>query len=220
MFSCAVGTDRAGSMYRFAAYEMLKRMRLRTRYSQLSDDISEQALEKRAIGKLYWGIFCFERYVLDHRFAASVANCVPDSFRSLASQAFLQPSMMETPWMDSPYPASPAGATKDDNVDIFGEPYRTDAAVGPPMVVGAKFAAFQLCKLMNQVMEYLHRGMHGTGSAVDLQRRTEFYTLLSNLGKSFPPSLQLGHNFTHQVCFLWYVVSSNPLTTRLKHFYH
>ena len=57
MFSCAVGTDRAGSMYRFAAYEMLKRMRLRARYDKLREDVPNEALEKRAITKLYWGIF-------------------------------------------------------------------------------------------------------------------------------------------------------------------
>ncbi|KAI9709461.1 MAG: hypothetical protein M1820_003221 [Bogoriella megaspora] len=168
MFSCGAGTDRAGSMYRFAAYQMLKQMRLRIRYSKLRDDVAEQALEKRAIAKLYWGIFSFE---------------------SLASQAFLQPSMMETPWMDSPYPPSPAGATKDDNLDMFGEPY-TASALGPPMIEGARHATFQLCKLMNEVMGYITEEISEPGGAADVQRRSEYYTLLTDFGKSLPLSLQ------------------------------
>lgn len=63
MFSVATGTDRAGSMYRFAAYEMLKRMQLRARYEKLTHHIPEQALERRVIAKLYWGIFSIERCV-------------------------------------------------------------------------------------------------------------------------------------------------------------
>ncbi|KAI9676603.1 MAG: hypothetical protein M1822_008317 [Bathelium mastoideum] len=180
-FSCAAGTDRAGSMYRFAAYEMLKRMRLKSKYSKLRDDVPEQALEKKAIAKLYWGIFSFE---------------------SLASQAFLQLSMMEIPWMDSPYSASLTGATKDDNLDMFDRPYES-GTTGPPMVVGARYATSQLGKLLNEVMEYITGDISDIGGAADLQRRTELLTLLSDFGQSLPPSLQIKDNFVHQNCFLW-----------------
>lgn len=69
MYSCATGTDRAGSMYRYAAYEMLKRMRLKMKYAKLKDELPEQALERKAIAKLYWGIFSFERCVPARPFA-------------------------------------------------------------------------------------------------------------------------------------------------------
>lgn len=120
--------------------------------------------------------------------------------------------------MGSPFPASPAGATKDDNLDMFGEPYKPDAP-GPPMIVGVKYATLQLGKLLNDVMRYITGPIHELGGAADLKRRAGFHTLLIDFGKSLPPSLQLSTNFTHQTCFLWYVHPFSALGPRLRLLY-
>ena len=59
-------------------------------------------------------------------------------------------------------PCQSAGATKDDNLDMFVEPY-TACTLDPPMVVSAKYSTFQLCKLQNEAMEYITEGISETG---------------------------------------------------------
>lgn len=58
-----LGMDRQGSMYRFVAFEMLKRMDLEKDFFKLKDDDAEQAKEKRVISEALWGLFCFGKYV-------------------------------------------------------------------------------------------------------------------------------------------------------------
>ena len=53
-------------------------MRLRVKHNEYKDDVLKQALEKKAIAKLYWGIFSFESYVSDHCFAVNAARSVLD----------------------------------------------------------------------------------------------------------------------------------------------
>lgn len=60
--SALLGRDLAGSMYRYAAYEMLKRLHLERKFSKLTDD-SEDALTKRMLSRTLWGLLCFEKYV-------------------------------------------------------------------------------------------------------------------------------------------------------------
>lgn len=104
--------------------------------------------------------------------------------------------------MDSPYSASLGGSTKLDNLDMFDEPYTANSP-GPPMVAGARYATYQLCKLMNKVMVYTTDASREAGDETDLRRRAEFYRQLTGLCDSLPPSLQLDRNFTHQTCLLW-----------------
>lgn len=60
--SAGMGKDRAGVMFRYAAYEMLKRLRLENAYrflDKLADD-EETRRDKRAISRMLWGVYCFE----------------------------------------------------------------------------------------------------------------------------------------------------------------
>jgi hypothetical protein len=61
--SAFTGMDRAGSVYRYSAYQMLKRLRLEKRFAKLNDDDLSELRQKRAISKALWGLFCFDRYV-------------------------------------------------------------------------------------------------------------------------------------------------------------
>lgn len=55
-----LGRDRAGLMYRYAAYEVLKRQRLDVRFAKLNDDDPEGGRTRVILSKVAWGLFCFE----------------------------------------------------------------------------------------------------------------------------------------------------------------
>jgi hypothetical protein len=59
--SALLGRDRAGIMYRFAAYEMLKRLNLERKFARLDPSDLEVAEMRMILSKLLWGLFCFER---------------------------------------------------------------------------------------------------------------------------------------------------------------
>jgi hypothetical protein len=61
--SAAMGRDRAGLMYRLAAYEMLKRLRLENAFAKLDRTLPRDSLDREVISQSAWGVFCFERYV-------------------------------------------------------------------------------------------------------------------------------------------------------------
>jgi len=60
------GVDRAGSIYRYTAYDMLRRMQLEKRFAKLKDNVPSQLRDKIAISRALWGLFCFERFVQQH----------------------------------------------------------------------------------------------------------------------------------------------------------
>jgi hypothetical protein len=59
--SAAMGRDRAGLMYRLAAYEMLKRLRLENAFATLDGTLARDILHREVISQCAWGVFCFER---------------------------------------------------------------------------------------------------------------------------------------------------------------
>ncbi|KAH8194624.1 hypothetical protein TruAng_011217 [Truncatella angustata] len=71
------GTDRAGMMYRYAAYEMLKRLDLEKTFMQIWTDPSKNR-QKQIIAKALWGIFCFESIYLNELFIAILRPLQPD----------------------------------------------------------------------------------------------------------------------------------------------
>jgi len=62
MFACSsgMGQDRAGTMFRYTAYEMLKRLRLeaKLRFMESSGNSHD---EQKAVARALWGIYFFER---------------------------------------------------------------------------------------------------------------------------------------------------------------
>ncbi|KAI5459475.1 hypothetical protein BGZ63DRAFT_466108 [Mariannaea sp. PMI_226] len=58
--SALLGRDRAGVMYRYAAYEMLKRLNLEKRFTKLDPSDPEVAEMRLILSKTLWGLFCFE----------------------------------------------------------------------------------------------------------------------------------------------------------------
>jgi hypothetical protein len=61
--SAYLGRDRAGQMYRYAAFEMLKRLQLDKKFARLNPDDPLESQDQRLISKALWGLFCFERYI-------------------------------------------------------------------------------------------------------------------------------------------------------------
>jgi hypothetical protein len=60
LVSCCDGTNRAGSMYRFAACEMLYSLKPERLFLRLNDEDPEEAAKKRALSRTFWGMFIFE----------------------------------------------------------------------------------------------------------------------------------------------------------------
>lgn len=58
-----LGRDRAGLVYRYSSYDMLKCLGLENEYHQLEDGEHSQARRKQVISKLCWGLFASEWYV-------------------------------------------------------------------------------------------------------------------------------------------------------------
>ncbi len=58
VISCCDGTNRVGRMYHYAAVEMLHK--INPGFAKLNLAIPEQAEQRRALAKLYWGTFIYE----------------------------------------------------------------------------------------------------------------------------------------------------------------
>lgn len=62
--SSSMGKDRAGTIKRLAAYEMLRRLKLERRFSKAKSrhHAAEQKRLRRVASKALWGVHCFDRY--------------------------------------------------------------------------------------------------------------------------------------------------------------
>lgn len=58
--TCHDSTNRAGTMYRLAALEMLSRLKPDKAFARWSPHIPDEADKRRAFSKTCWGIFNFE----------------------------------------------------------------------------------------------------------------------------------------------------------------
>lgn len=64
--SALLGRDRAGLMYRYTAYEMLRPLRLERKFTLLNSDNPEDAQTRYILSRALWGFFCFEGYIYTH----------------------------------------------------------------------------------------------------------------------------------------------------------
>jgi hypothetical protein len=55
-----MGRDRAGTIFRYTAYEMLNRLKLETGFRQAAS-VSYDHVEQKALSRALWGIYCYER---------------------------------------------------------------------------------------------------------------------------------------------------------------
>lgn len=58
-YSCCMGRDRAGNVFRAAGYEMIRRMM--PKIKQILGNAAHPVDSRRAISKAVWGMFCFDR---------------------------------------------------------------------------------------------------------------------------------------------------------------
>ncbi|KAK0710501.1 hypothetical protein B0T21DRAFT_387411 [Apiosordaria backusii] len=61
LISTLLGRDRAGLHYRQMSLDMLEHLGLEERMKRLHDDVPTEALERRVLSKVLWGIFVAER---------------------------------------------------------------------------------------------------------------------------------------------------------------
>jgi hypothetical protein len=59
-YTCGMGRDRAGTIFRYTAYEMLNRLKLETGFREAAS-VSYDHVEQKALSRALWGIYCFER---------------------------------------------------------------------------------------------------------------------------------------------------------------
>ncbi|KAK0736760.1 hypothetical protein B0T21DRAFT_288626 [Apiosordaria backusii] len=177
LISCCDGTNIAGSMYRFAAFNMLQRLNPDKVVPKLKEDIAEEAEKKAALSKLHWGIFLVE---------------------STISFAFLKPSLLAAPR----YPwAERASYPDDPNTDVTGTPYGPGSPE-PPIVPGLGPAGYELALLAHMVMVYNMHPRGPLGQRLDIQERRLHFASLAAVERSFFPRFSYQQNPTPQTLFL------------------
>lgn len=69
LLTCHLTTDRAGSMYRLAALELLGKLEVEKVLTKPGGKSRVDDEKRRAMYRTYWGIFNFEWYVMFHLLA-------------------------------------------------------------------------------------------------------------------------------------------------------
>ncbi|KAK2603543.1 hypothetical protein QQS21_004312 [Conoideocrella luteorostrata] len=194
------GTDRAGMLYRFAAYEMFNRLNVEATYNEIRDDPTK-TLNRNILSKLAWGLFCFE---------------------SIVAYVYLQISMIPPPNIPRPFERPPelTGGGAMQNVDIFGNPH-TKHSKSPPYVTGALYLACDVTLMLYSSMEWNIKSESMYGTAEDLEVRRRKLRELRLWTERLPPNMRDDINFTPQTCHLSSYVNEvlisilrplNPLT--------
>ncbi|KAI0394449.1 putative C6 transcription factor [Xylariaceae sp. FL0594] len=176
------GEDNSGSMYRFASYGVLERSRMQETFASLSDMNQEDAMRKRAISKLVWGLFCLE---------------------SMTSINFRHTKVLPPPKIPCLLPEF--NYRQPSNLDLFGQRFTTSTSQ-PPFVNGAINAFCRVSVLMSEVREYTSGHEDHKGGSHDEAERigklAEYYARLNSLSDSLPWGLRHDRNFTPQTCYL------------------
>ncbi|GAW26592.1 putative C6 transcription [Rosellinia necatrix] len=176
------GEDKSGSLYRLAAYGMLKKSRLNQVFFSLNDTDRDEALKKRTISRIVWGFFCLE---------------------SITASNYRKPDALQKPVVPCLFPEfdheNPA------NVDLFGETF-TESSQQPPIVVGAVNTLCRVANLMKAALDIgkgsRDNGKTGVDDPADVQSRIAVLGELHSISDSLPPKLRHDVNFTPQTCFL------------------
>ncbi|KAG5981442.1 hypothetical protein E4U55_002946 [Claviceps digitariae] len=177
------GTDRAGMLYRFAAYEMFNRLDVEAKYNAMRYD-KTKALEKRILSRLAWGLFCFE---------------------SIVAYVYLQISMIPPPAIPRHFerPEEPPsslwhhGVAPAPNVDLFGNPH-TSQSKSPPFVPGALYLACDVTLMLYSSMRWNMESESFHGTEEDLRVRRRKLDEVRLWRERLPRNMREEFNFTPQ----------------------
>ncbi|KAI0145128.1 hypothetical protein GGR57DRAFT_322203 [Xylariaceae sp. FL1272] len=179
------GRDRAATMYRSAAYEMLKRLKLEARFQRLSTGPMANSAELARISRALWGIFLLETRI---------------------AYLYYQPSSVPPPTMPQMfYGNQHAMFDTQGNVDVVGNAF-SPSSYQVPLVPGILAAVGNLSVLFYEIMQYLtaHEKCKGSckGSPSDLRVRKGYYVRLRQFRAQLPRRFLVEENFTPSTCFL------------------
>ncbi|KAF5007709.1 hypothetical protein FDECE_5957 [Fusarium decemcellulare] len=171
--SALLGRDRAGVMYRYAAYEMLKRLNLERKFAKL-DPGDPGAAEMRVIlSKTLWGLFSFE---------------------SRMSYFYSEPSLVRPPSVPNLFDER-MEQVADENLD---EPSRALRTLTP----GVFKANCALSELFYEIMTFNTTHPVMVGADANSAKRAEFYATLMEIQDAWRPMIQARDRFTAQLCYL------------------
>ncbi|KAK4182529.1 nitrogen assimilation transcription factor nirA, partial [Podospora australis] len=177
LVSCCDGTNRAGSLFRFASLNMLQRLNPERVVARLNDDIPHEAEKKRALSRLLWGMFLVE---------------------SIVSSAYLKPPPLSPP--SFAFIPDRSGMHVH-NLDVLGAPFTTNSVL-PPLVPGSEQAAYQAGVLLYNVMMYNVHPRGTVGSEWDMRERRALFSRLGALENSMVPRLGYRENPVPQTLHL------------------
>ncbi|KAK3361839.1 hypothetical protein B0T24DRAFT_640200 [Lasiosphaeria ovina] len=176
--SCCQGTNRAGAMYRFAAFDVLERLKPEKRFLSLDPQKPENAEKRVALSKTCWGLFFIE---------------------SLMSGAYFKPL--------APPPTIPCvfdhigSAGGPGNQDVLGLPFGPTSPQ-PPLVPAVLHVACELSILQQKVITYSIQSKHAVGDDEDLKVRRRFFAELAVVEQAVPPHLLYQNNPAPQTLYL------------------
>ncbi|KAK3994470.1 hypothetical protein QBC44DRAFT_286285 [Cladorrhinum sp. PSN332] len=177
ILSCCDGTNRAGSVYRMAAFDMLRKLKPERLFRRLRDNVPDESEQKHALSKLCWGVYLLE-CVLSH------ASLKPSSI-----------SVPKVPWVDHD------GNPNTPNVDIRGSPFGLGSPE-PPLVPGTTQQSYLIAILYHDVMKYNSKLQSTIGNRDDMEKRRGFYAELAQLEEALPDRLRYRKNPAPDTLFL------------------
>ncbi|KAG6019116.1 hypothetical protein E4U41_003392, partial [Claviceps citrina] len=176
------GTDRAGMLYRFAAYEMFNRLDVKAKYDEMRYDKTKD-LDRRILSRLAWGLFCFE---------------------SIVAYVYLQISLIPPPAIprhfERPTEEAPSSGIIP-NVDMFGNVH-TRESKSPPFVPGALYLACDVTLMLYSSMQWNLESETFYGTEEDLRVRRRKLDEVGQWRKRLPLNMREDVNFTPQTCYL------------------
>ncbi|KAH7187276.1 putative C6 transcription factor [Fusarium oxysporum] len=169
------GMDRAGMMYRYAAYEMFRRLHLDGTFNKIKDDPG-QTRQREIISKAAWGLFCFE---------------------SIVAYVYLDQSLLAPPTIPRCFHAKDRPS---ENLDLWGDLHQTERGM-PPFVPGILDATCDLSEMLYEIM-FCNIRAQEIGSEEDLKKRRELYSSVLEWSGNLPKRMKKDENLTPQTCFL------------------
>ncbi|KAF2757881.1 hypothetical protein EJ05DRAFT_538168 [Pseudovirgaria hyperparasitica] len=177
------GEDRAGTLYRLAAIDMISRLNLTKVYRSLRDDVPSHFRRKQAISRTLWAVCNVE---------------------SLTTSLYLKPTLFPAPPIPPYFREPPLTSSKmeDEAFDFLGSPFSHKSSQ-PPVVRGAQYALCEVSIIMNEVVNYNHTTREcPSGGAADIDIRQGLYRRLTDLERSWPSWLRHDAEVTPQTFVL------------------